>query len=91
VLPDILQRLKGPSLFWLDAHASGGETFSSGKGPLISELQAIYSSETAGHVVLIDDARGHDLAAIRRFCAPYAHLEVRNDIVRLTPANRVIR
>jgi hypothetical protein len=85
MLPGIVQQLRGPALFWLDAHASGGETFSSGKGPLISELEAIYSGKAAGHVVLIDDARGHDLAAVRRFCAPYAHIVVRNDIARLTP------
>jgi hypothetical protein len=88
MLPSVARQLKEPSLFWLDAHASGGETANSGKGPLIMELEAIYRDKAAGHVVLIDDARGHDVAAIRRFCASRARLEVRNDIVRLIPIVR---
>ncbi len=83
-LPPVLRRIEGPSLFWLDAHASGSETVDSGKGPVFSELAAIYSGG-GDHVVLIDDARGHDLAAIRRFCGSFAHVDVRNDIARVVP------
>jgi hypothetical protein len=87
-LPDIVLQLGRPALFWLDAHASGGETENTGKGPLFAELRAIYSDKTTGHVVLIDDARGHNIDAIRSFCAPHALIDVRNDIVRLTPIIR---
>jgi hypothetical protein len=85
VLPEIVRKLNGPSLFWLDAHASGGETFSGGKDPLLAELEAIYSSTCSGHVILIDDARGHDIAAIRSFCGSRARVDVRNDIIRIAP------
>jgi hypothetical protein len=84
-LPGIMRQISEPSLFWLDAHASGGETVNSGKGPLLAELEAIYSGGP-GHVILIDDARGHDVAAIRSFCSSRAQVEVRNDIIRLVPA-----
>lgn len=84
-LPEIIARIGAPALFWLDGHASGGETFGGGNDPLFSELRAIYSSGMEGNVVLIDDARGHDIPAIRRLCELHAHIEVRNDIVRLTP------
>jgi hypothetical protein len=84
-LPSIVSKIDGPSLFWLDAHASGSETVNSGKGPIFSELSAIYSGSRRRHIVLIDDARGHDLAAIRCFCEPCVRVDVRNDIVRLVP------
>jgi hypothetical protein len=84
-LPAIVQGLKGDALFWLDGHASGGETFNSGKGPLISELTTIYSEPSRRHVVLIDDARGHDIESIRRFCESRAQIDIHNDIIRLTP------
>ena len=85
MLPEIVSQLNGSALFWLDGHASGGETFNSGKGPLMTELDAIYSDQTTRHVTLIDDARGHDLEAIRCFCAGRLRVDVRNDIVRIVP------
>jgi hypothetical protein len=58
VLPTILQKLKQPALFWLDAHYSKGETArGSIDTPILSELQAILSDESKKHVILIDDAR----------------------------------
>jgi hypothetical protein len=84
-LPAIVRNLKDDALFWLDGHASGGETFNSGKGPLISELTTIYSDPSRRHVVLIDDARGHDIDSIRGFCESRAQIDIRNDIIRLTP------
>jgi len=57
-LPDILSKIKTPSLFWLDGHYSGGST---ARGevdtPIIAELIAIQSHECNHHVILIDDAR----------------------------------
>ncbi|MBX3012077.1 MAG: hypothetical protein KF832_11250 [Caldilineaceae bacterium] len=58
VLPKILAQIDSPSLFWLDAHYSGGIT---AKGsldtPIMSELQQIFEHSLTGHVILIDDAR----------------------------------
>jgi hypothetical protein len=57
LLPEILQELSSPALFWLDAHHSGGVTaHGPDDSPLARELQCILASPLA-HVVLIDDAR----------------------------------
>jgi hypothetical protein len=56
-LPDILSRLKGPALIWLDAHWSAGETGKTDtQCPLLRELAIVYGSR-GDHVVMIDDAR----------------------------------
>ena len=58
MLPEILAEINTPSLFWLDAHFSGGIT---AKGdintPIIQELQLILNHPIKTHVILIDDAR----------------------------------
>lgn len=56
-LPEILGRLDGPAIFWLDAHWCGqGTGLIESECPLLKELELIYSHR-ADHVVLIDDAR----------------------------------
>lgn len=79
-LREIVKSLRGPALFWLDAHYSGGQTFgSTDECPLIEELNEINSSKH-DHFVLIDDARlflsppylGHDCSqwpAIDEVCS----------------------
>src|SRR5262249_54408993 len=84
VLPHIVGRLKEPALFWLDAHASGGDTIDTGKGPILTELAAIHSG-TLKHVTLIDDARGHNLMAIRDTLPDNFSVTLRNDIIRIIP------
>lgn len=56
VLPQILKEIKDPTLFWLDAHYSGGIT-SKGKlaTPIFEELKIILT-KSSSHVLLIDDA-----------------------------------
>lgn len=58
VLREIMHSIMVPSVFWLDAHYSGGVTK---KGdldtPIIAELRAICRSNNLPHVILIDDAR----------------------------------
>jgi hypothetical protein len=57
LVPEILQALRSPALFWLDAHYSGGVTAHGAENsPLAKELQSILTSSVL-HVVLIDDAR----------------------------------
>jgi hypothetical protein len=58
VLAEIVARLPGPTLFWLDGHYSGGIT---AKGdlqtPVKRELQHVFGNRRHQHVALIDDAR----------------------------------
>jgi len=56
-LADVAAGLKGPAIFWLDAHWSGGAT--SGENaqcPLLEEIKTINDSEYE-HFIFIDDAR----------------------------------
>jgi hypothetical protein len=101
LIPDVISKLKGPALFWLDGHYSGGDT---GKGsfdtPVSAELSAILKSPITGHVVLIDDSRCFDgthdypyldvLLEIIRQNGCY-QVEVSTDIIRLTPKHRKIK
>lgn len=65
LLPEVIRRLEGPALFWLDGHYSGGVTARGDSDtPVVQELAAILAdpgSQLADpgsqHVVLIDDAR----------------------------------
>jgi hypothetical protein len=85
MLPRIAQEERSAALFWLDAHASGGETADSGSDPIIDELQAIFSRQNPGDVVLIDDARGHAIDAIGSHVPKSHEMAVHNDIIRITP------
>lgn len=94
LLPEVVDKLQAPALFWLDGHYSRGLT---AKGtletPIRAELQAIFSSAITGHVILIDDVRcfdgSHDyphldeLLAFIRDDGRYK-AEVSTDILRLT-------
>jgi hypothetical protein len=84
VLKHIVPLLNNPALFWLDAHASGGDTIDSGVGPIFEELQTIFASGKP-HVILIDDARGHQVEAIEAVVPESHSFSIRNDIIRITP------
>lgn len=93
VLPEVLEVLPGPALFWLDGHWSGGGTARADLDtPIVSELEAILARPAAGHVVLIDDARlfvgrgGYPtIAQLREMVVGRFRCSVRHDIIRLTP------
>jgi len=56
-LKEITSKLDTPSLFWLDAHWSGGETYGQeDECPLIEEIEIINSSKY-DNFIFIDDAR----------------------------------
>lgn len=56
-LSQLINRLKCPSIFWLDAHWSGGLTYGDNdQCPLVEEVNIINSSEF-DNFILIDDAR----------------------------------
>lgn len=93
VLPRVIERLDGRTLFWLDAHHSGGFT---ARGlletPLAAELDCLLS-RPPGDVVLVDDAhelgRGdypslEDVRGRVRVAWPAARVEIEDDVVRIT-------
>ncbi len=95
VLPQILQKIEGPCVFWLDGHYSGGVT---GKGeretPIVSELGHI-RRHNQPDVILIDDARlfngTHDYPEISELRGKVLELwpenvfEVSDDVIRIYP------
>ena len=92
VLPEVLEDLSEPALFWLDAHYSGPATARGTlDSPIVRELEAI-RSHGAAHVVLIDDIRDFQgsngyptveaLTQWIRSAAPDSVVEVRDDILR---------
>jgi hypothetical protein len=57
VLKEIVEHLNHQTLFWLDSHWSGDETYGvDDECPLIEEIKAIVSSERS-HFIFIDDSR----------------------------------
>lgn len=57
VLKEVLDIISTPTLFWLDAHYSGGVTAKAeSETPILQELNLIFNHSSKGHVVLIDDA-----------------------------------
>lgn len=94
LLPEVLNCLEHPTLFWLDGHYSEGVT---GRGdedtPIRAELAAIFAHAAGrGHVVLIDDARhfdGNEYPSLEEIAdlarSSDYRFEVRNDMIRLTP------
>ena len=61
-LPAVLSTIDGPTLFWLDAHFSGGVTARAAiDTPIEAELRLILGHRSGDrHVILIDDARCFD-------------------------------
>ncbi|MDW8206032.1 MAG: hypothetical protein RMJ87_13475 [Cytophagales bacterium] len=58
ILPEILDNLSSPAVFWLDAHYSMGIT-AKGKTntPVLEEIKFILQHHIKNHIILIDDAR----------------------------------
>jgi hypothetical protein len=96
VLAVVLPTISQPTLFWLDAHYSGGVT---AKGtletPIIKELQTIFANNLPAYAIMIDDARlftGQKdypaLEELKKFvqsAKPNLEIAVKNDIISLTP------
>jgi hypothetical protein len=96
VVPELLQSLEQPALFWLDAGYYGWAGVQGDKQRLTTELEAILSHRVAAHVVLMDDARGLNgqngaptVEQLKQRIAvmfPGREVEVKHDILRITPA-----
>jgi predicted O-methyltransferase YrrM len=94
VVPDLLQQLKQPALFWLDAGYYGWAGLQGDKQRLTSELEAILSHSIPQHVILMDDARGLNgqngaptVEQLKQRIAtefPGRKVEVKHDILRIT-------
>lgn len=95
MLGKILTTIKGPTLFWLDGHYSGGITAQADKDtPIVEELITI-TKHPYEHVILIDDARDFNgtndyptipqLETRCRELFPNHSFLVKDDIIRLEP------
>ena len=95
LLKKILMEIKTPTLFWLDAHYSKGETVKGETNtPVLSELETILNHKIKNHAILIDDARCFDgtndypkISEIKVFIekrAPHYTVKTINDIIRIT-------
>jgi hypothetical protein len=95
-LARILDELREPALFWLDAHYSGQDTARADSDtPVVQELQMIARHPVRDHVILIDDARLFDgtngyptLESCRRTaqqCWPLHGFSVAEDVIRIVP------
>lgn len=56
-LSKLLDEITQPTLFWLDAHYSGGPTLGDGYVPIHAELDIISQHAPVKHAILIDDMR----------------------------------
>lgn len=96
-LAEIIPKIDGSVLFWLDGHYSAGVT---GRGdddcPLWGELHAINGNLAHPFVIIVDDARcfgvneGYPtLEELRTYVSenfPKHRMSVENDLIRITPA-----
>lgn len=98
VLEELVPKLEGPTLFWLDGHYSSGNTARGDKDtPVMEELGHIFAREDLRCAILIDDARcftGESdqeyptLDEVRAFVAerrPDWTVEVATDCIRIAP------
>jgi hypothetical protein len=95
VVPELLQSLDRPALFWLDAGYYGWAGLQGNKQRLTSELEAVLGHRIQNHVILMDDARGlngqNGAPTVeqlkQRIEAEFTgrSLEVKHDILRITP------
>jgi hypothetical protein len=94
-IPRIVQSLKKPALFWLDAGYYGWAGLQGDKQRLTTELDAILRDQRFRHVILMDDARGLNgqngaptvpqLKERIEAEFPGRAVEVKHDILRITP------
>ena len=98
VVPELLQSLDQPALFWLDAGYYGWAGLQGNKQRLTSELEAVLGHRIHNHVILMDDARGlngeNGAPTVeqlkQRIEGEFAgrSVEVKHDILRITPMVR---
>jgi hypothetical protein len=93
-LPEIMNGIDTPAIFWLDGHYSEGITAKGGTNcPIYSELIAIFKGKNLKHIIIIDDARCFtgkggfpqisELADFIKTWYKNCPMTVENDIIRL--------
>ncbi len=95
VVPELLQSLRQPALFWLDAGYYGWAGLQGDKQRLTNELEAVLGHRVKDHVILMDDARGLNgqngaptAAELKQRIEaqfPGRSVEVKHDILRIIP------
>ena len=100
VLPQVLDNINKPCLFWLDAHYSGGSTAKGQSNtPVMQELDCILNHRNSDeHIILIDDARlfvrennyptVEEMKSFVLSIYPHWTFEVKDDIIR-THSNKL--
>jgi hypothetical protein len=97
-LSRLLFELNKPTVFWLDAHYSGGQTLGSNSVPIYAELDAIIKLAHPHHAILIDDVcdfkggDGYPTAAevVRRLKDASYEVAVFNNMIHALPATATI-
>jgi len=100
MLPQVVTTIKSPAIFWLDGHYSNGITaMGDTECPIFEELDAIFNHNNLDHILLIDDARcftgENDYPTIEKLTEyvqrkkPLYNVEVKNDIIRYVPENKL--
>lgn len=100
MLPQVVTTIKSPAIFWLDGHYSNGITaMGDTECPIFEELDAIFNNNNLDHILLIDDARcftgENDYPTIEKLTEyvqrkkPLYNVEVKNDIIRYVPENKL--
>jgi hypothetical protein len=94
-VPELLQTLRQPALFWLDAGYYGWAGLQGDKQRLTTELESILRHQVPDHVILMDDARGlngqngaptvEELKKQIEAEFPGRSVEVKYDILRIEP------
>ncbi|MBU4011425.1 MAG: hypothetical protein KJ882_11750, partial [Proteobacteria bacterium] len=95
-LGNLINRIDGPALFWLDGHYSAGVTAKGSKyTPIYEELTHIFEGTDKRHVIIIDDARcfGTDsaypsieeLSNFIKSNLPDSDVTVEDDSIRIVP------
>ena len=96
VLPKLLENIKEPALFWLDAHFQKGTTKGFKETPITEELNSILNHKIKNHIILIDDAeafsgKNHYYPSrnfLKRHIAkshPNLFYDMKYNIIRITP------
>jgi hypothetical protein len=98
VVPELLQSLDRPALFWLDAGYYGWAGLQGDRQRLTIELEAVLGHRVKGHVILMDDARGLNgqngaptVAELKQRIEsqyPGRLVEVKHDILRIVGGDR---
>ena len=94
MLPRILESVREPAIFWLDAHPCTDRAVRGTAIPLLAELAAIAAHPIAGHVVLIDDLRlmgTSGYPSVDALAPPGFALQQIGDVAVLTPDGHTSR